>query len=543
MLLRRVCSLLHVDEIQFRALFRIHLLLDFRATRLRGSARRRSQVTSFLISLIFYFLVGLFTAFSGLRLFNLFGFGFLTLSVSMVLVAMAIIIEFNEIIMNPEDGEILAHRPVDSRTYFWVKMANLLFYVTAFGLALNLPPAFVGLAYPGAPFYFPVVYLAVAWLAHATTAFAMVLLYSFLVRWLNYERLKDVLAYVQVVFSFVVFLGYQFLMRLMPQMHKTELSGLWLYLVPPAWFAGWIGLLTSPQFQFELFAALAVFLFVLVSGLAVRKLSLDYAQLTHKLSLSARIREEKSVAVENATREKSGPMRWFLRGPVELAGYLLISRYLRRNRNMRMRIFPAFAMPLAVMGMFILDGEIRDPFIDPNLSVFMSLLFLVYLAVFFHEIIPTSDHWQASWILHIAPVENYGQLYRGIMKALVLKYVTPYFVLIGVILATQMALLHAIYLTVLNYVIFIAYWLFMMIFMKDLPLSRKFERGRSNVRFILTLLILPFFAVIGGLEYLICKFPVLLGPALVFFLILLVLFGRISGEVLHRRFRKLEFLG
>jgi len=543
MLLQFLCRVLRVDEVQFRALLKIHLLLDFRATRLRSAHRQRSQLYSFVISLIFYFLVGIFTAFSALRLFDFFGFAFLTFSVSMVLVAMAIIIEFNEIIINPEDAEILAHRPVDSRTYFWVKMVNLLFYMTSFGLALNLPPAFIGLEYTAAPFYFPVAYLMVAWLAHTATAFAMILLYALLVRWLNYERLKDVLAYTQVVFSFIVFVGYQFLLRLMPEMHKTRLGGVWPYLTPPAWFAGLLGLITHPREEFWLYAGLAVAVFLVLATLAARRLSLDYAQLTYKLSQSARIREEASRIGRSASYGASRFLRFLVRDSAEAVGYLLVSRYIRRNRNMRMRIFPAFAMPLAVMGMFMLDGELTDPFVSPNLPVFMALFFLVYLAVFFHQILPTSDHWRAAWILNVAPVDNYGRLYVGAMKALTFKYVAPYFVLIGAVLASQMALAHAVYLTLLNFVIFFACWSFLMAFTRDLPLSKEFERGRSNVRFLLAMALFPFFGIIGGVEYLICKYPQWQIPGLVFFLVLAVLMQKIATEVMNRRLRNLEFLG
>ena len=539
MFLKKLCALLRIDEVQFRALLRIHLLLDFRSSRIGGSSSRKQ---SFVLNLIFYVIIGLFVGLSGLRLFDLFGFAFLTLTVSMVLTAMAIIIEFNEIIINPEDAEILGHRPIDTRTYFWVKMANLLFYVTSFGLAINLSPAFIGLAFPEASGLFPLLYLIVSWLANVATAFGMILLYSVLVRWLNYERLKDILAYVQVVFTFIVFVGYQFLMRLIPEMHKTQLNGVWYFFVPSAWYAEALILpFDSQMLRLWFLAALALISFVGLAYFASRNLSLGYAELIYKLSQSARIRE---TGREEASKSFRGfsLRRWLLRNPVERVGYELVSRYIRRNRNMRMRVFPAFAMPLAVMGMFILDGELTDPFIAPNTATLMSMFFLIYIAVIFNQIITTSDHWQASWIFRAAPVPDYSRLYWGGLKVLLVKYMLPYFVLIWGVLSSQMSVRHAFYLAVLNYAIYLAYSAGLAVFVKDLPLSKKFERGRTNLGFLVTFVLFPLLLIIGGVEYLICRFPAFLIPGVVTFLLLAWILSKISSTAINRRIQQQEFL-
>ncbi len=541
MILERICSVLGIDCLQFRRLLKVHILLDFRSTKMQSSSRSSSRIPGFLITLIFYGIIGLFASLSGMRLFDSFGYSLVSLSVSMVLIAMAVIIEFNEIIINPDDAEILAYRPIDSRTYFWVKMVNLLFYITLFGAALNLPPAFVGLAYAEHGPAFPAVYLLVAWLAQVTLASFVIVLYSLLVRWLNYEKLKDVLAYVQVVFSFIVFVGYQFLARLTPHMQHTQVSGIWIYFAPPAYFAGLIEVLYgSLHPENWILAALGAIFSVAILGFATRNLSLNYAQTIYKLSQTSRVHEKEPE--RGAVGFWSQLVAPLLRDPEERVGYNLVSKYIRRNRNMRMRIFPAFAMPLAVLGMFIMDGEIVDPFLQPNVPTFMAFIFLIYLVVFFYQIIPTSDHWQASWIFRVAPVSDYSKIYRGAMKALVLKYVTPYFILIFAVLSTQMAVQHAFLLAILNYVIFVAYTVALTALARDLPLSKRFERGQSNLRFTLTFVLFPLFIFVGLFEYIVCQYPVLYPFAIFLLLVLIRVIGGIAARMYKRRIGEREIV-
>ena len=205
-MLESIFSAMGVDYLQFRILLKNHIKLDFRSQKFKGTTRTNMKKYSFIMSLIFYLLPSVMIAGLGVQKSDLFGFTFITISLSMIFIVLSIIIEFNEIILNPEESEILTFRPISSRTYFWVKMANLFFYVTLIGFALNLPPAFLGLVFKETRWYFPIVYLFVCWFAQIAAASFVIILYSFLVRIFNQERLKDILAYVQVIFTFIIFI-------------------------------------------------------------------------------------------------------------------------------------------------------------------------------------------------------------------------------------------------------------------------------------------------------------------------------------------------
>ena len=130
-----------VDWQQLRALLAVGIKLDLRTSR---GGMGRGKLPPFVIALITYTVMGALMA-VGLRPHgDLFVYSLFTISAAMFMTALAVIMEYVTIVAHPDDFDILAHRPVSSRTYFWAKLGNMLFYVTPIALALTLPAAIVG---------------------------------------------------------------------------------------------------------------------------------------------------------------------------------------------------------------------------------------------------------------------------------------------------------------------------------------------------------------------------------------------------------------
>jgi len=535
------------DYHQFKGLLRASLKMDFRQSRVAGG--RRSSRSALLHTVLFYFIMSIVFSLSIFPRSDVFGYSFLMLAMSMVMMAFAVVIEFHEIVIHPDDSEILGSRPISSRTYFLAKMANLLFYITILGASLNLVPSVVGIGVAGSRFYFPVVYFLVSWAANLTTAAFIVLLYAFLVKSLPFERVRDVLSYVQIAFTFVLIFSYQFVPRIFQPGESgaglLDLRGLWNLFAPPAWFASFVALAVGQSGgQMAHLSSLALVGGVLVLSTAFRNISLEYARYISELSTavgSAQETERKGEGLRGNLIERI--KCWFVRDPIERAGFELVSRYLKRDRTLRMRIFPAFGFPLAMLALYIYQGQFSDPFsMEKPFGTIFPLVFLVYVAFFFHFILPTCDDWRAAWLYWVVPLESPGKIYWGAIKAIILVYVLPFFILLTAIFSLKMSLAHALLVSCLNLLLFLTYYAFLSLFAKDLPLSRKFERGRSNVRFVFTLIIFPVFMVGGALEYVAFKVPNLM-PFIMGGLLLLALFlWRGVQAVLNRRLAGREFL-
>src|SRR5881628_59954 len=140
-----------VDAEQYHFLLQASLKMDFRTPSnvLRtdqpshtASALKWTAVMNFISS--FLMSLAILAAEPGTVVFSAVLLGY-----AMVMVGMSVLIEFGLAVVSPDDFQILAHRPISSRTFFAVKTSNLVFYVILLAASLNLVPAVVGLASRG----------------------------------------------------------------------------------------------------------------------------------------------------------------------------------------------------------------------------------------------------------------------------------------------------------------------------------------------------------------------------------------------------------
>ena len=133
---------LGIEPRAFRALARAMLLMD-----LRNQAYTRATATksSHWISPLFWVVGQCLTvsAITSLVLFmrvDCFFYALVGLSTSMLVMAATVVVEYHEIVLNPQDLEIIGVRPVTPATYVSARLANLLFYLVLIFLALNIFP-------------------------------------------------------------------------------------------------------------------------------------------------------------------------------------------------------------------------------------------------------------------------------------------------------------------------------------------------------------------------------------------------------------------
>src|SRR5262245_59803198 len=129
----RLFSAAGIDYEQWKALTVVALKNDFRgsASRHRHDGRETRVVVSMIFQAIFYTLFGgiISVVVWGSR--DLFLIGTLASTYIAFIVGTAVVLDHNSVISSPADYAILGFRPVSSRTYFAVKLTNILVYTTA----------------------------------------------------------------------------------------------------------------------------------------------------------------------------------------------------------------------------------------------------------------------------------------------------------------------------------------------------------------------------------------------------------------------------
>ncbi len=506
----RLLQKMGVNPRQLRVLLATSIRLDFRGH--RGFGQQKRKIPPLFMSMLFYFFMSIGLAGGLVSLATTFSYSLLILSYSMVMVIFSVMIEFGNTIVNPEDGDILTFRPITSRTYFLARLFNLIFYVCLIGGSLVLVPSLLGIALKGAPVWFPLIFIPVTVLGNIAAASLVVLVYTGLLQILPYQKFKDLLAYLQVVFSFFVFFSYQFVPRLAGRFFQEgiDIQGKWLYWAPPAWFAGAVQICLGRAAPKDyLLGAEALIASILLCVVAFRKISLQYS---HRIANLQAGSAEKSVSEKKRSKavkafHVSALSRLFLRTSTSIAGYQLGLNMIRRDRTVKMTVFPMLGIPLAFLALAIIEGEMNDPFASGGMFQGGTYGNMVIFFVFFMVqslltgLLYSSD-WKAAWVFHVAPLSSPTDIFTGLKVAIFLRGLLPFYFILFLIYSIYIPPLHALQLVILLIGFGLLSLSMATFFIKEYPFSKPRVRGERTRNMAFLFVVAPIFGLFIAFFYL-----------------------------------------
>jgi hypothetical protein len=513
------------------ALFSAGVKLDMRVSRM---VHGRTKVPPLVMALLIYAMMGTFlaTALVGQR--DPFVFALFTISAAMFMTGLLVVMEYSTVVVNPDDFDIMAHRPISSKTYFWAKMANLLFFVLITACALTVPPAVVGGIMLAGPL-FTLTYLASALCACIAVAGLAVLLYAVALRIWSYDRFTSVVTYLHTAATFVLVLGYVFLPRVMggEAAFPTIQKGDWVYVTPPAWFAAAAQLVVGEgHAQDAILAVMALGVTVAIIAAASNTVSLDYSRKLSELATASRQAE-----TTRKVRRLSGPFGRLglalCRSDAERAGYALLSAYMRRDKKLRARIFPAFGLPLAAYVAGLLTGELSDPLAaDARGMGLLQILgfYSMFVGFFFASGLTQSDQWKASWLFYAAPLGDRSGILVGARKFVVFQFLLPFFLVLFVLLAFAVPPLSAaVFVFVVSLLALITFAI-LTLSSPNLPLSQSVEKTRQARQIAIAMVMGLFIGFLVAIQKALQSGPL---PGAVGMAILIT--GAVASETLVRK--------
>jgi len=538
-MIRRWFQRFDIDTEQLLAMLRISLKVDVRGH--RGVTGQRSRkLPPLVISLFFYFAMGLMLAANLVGRAPLFLYMLLCVAYAQIMAVFMVLLEFGETLMHPEDEAILGHLPLSARTYFWARLLNLFVFVTVVGTALTLGPGIVGVFHRSADWFFPLVFLPVSLLACLASAAFVVWIYTGLLRLLPYERFKDYMAYLQGVFSFAVFFAYQLIPRMGQRViaGSAEISGPWLWLAPPAWFAGLAALLNGhAQPMYWGLGAVALLSTAWLFFRAFRKISMGF---------SKRIGRAKTKRADVRSTEKTHERsihrttRWVgrFKNPELLAGYELTTAMIKHDRQVKMGLYPLMGMPLAFIALAVIEGEVVNPLTVGGFAGgsfgYMTFFFVFFMVHGLIQTVLTSRDWEAAWMMQVAPVQAPGKVVRGMALAVLFRCLVPFYLLLMLVYTRFGPWFDAVKLGLLLGAWGLAFLSVSLITVKDWPFSKPREKGERSGRFLFLLFAAPFFVLMTVLFFLIARWPWLLPVAVAAGLVFYKLFERWAVDRLNR---------
>jgi len=415
-----------------RVLRRLFLTLFLRGRSSRGLQTSKAPASvgrKLALSVILYALFGLSTLlFLGKPVF--------VASVSLhaltlMFLGMFVAASSGEVLFNHDEADILGHRPVGPQALLRAKVRVLLSVSLWLAVPLNLAGFVVGILAPDGGWRFLPAHAASLFLETLFCLGGVVLSYQMCLRWFGRERLEGLMTGAQVMVAVAAVVGGQLVPQLLIRYgNQITLSAdrWWLALLPPAWFAGLDDALAGRGGTSSwILATIGVVLTGTVVWLAFERLAGDYESGLRALS------ERPAGSSARAGRRRrlgrlvqTPPLRWWLRNPVSRAAFLMTTAYLVRDRDVKLRVYPALA-PMLILPVIILmqrhsgDGDGFGPaFIGSYLGV------LPLMGV---ELLEFSQQWQAADVFRAAPLPGPAALCHGSRRAVLCFFTVPGFVL------------------------------------------------------------------------------------------------------------------
>jgi ABC-2 type transport system permease protein len=425
-----------IDPQQLKALLTCYFRLSTRG-RMTQSMSRGGKPRSLYFVLGMYVFMGLMNGVMLLTIqLDVFTYTVILHSMTFFIVGMALTSESGDVLFNVNESDVLVHRPIHPRTLLLAKSLNLIAFALILALALNLFPMFFGLAASGAQLWFPFVHLISVILVCVFCAALVVCTYGLVIKFLDREKFDNFAAWSQVGMSIVFIGGYQIVPRLLQRFEGLTFRPYARYLLafPPAWFAGIDSLAAGdlPLGEGLPFALFGLAATAALGYLAISRLAPSYGEGLTRLSESKTRAPKKARARKRATSIRNPILRWWLRDPIERWAFRLAAVYMRRDRDIKLRLYPSLSFFLVFPLIGLLDRN-RSGFsaLVPLITVWM----LGTMPMSALETLRMSSHYMAADIFAIAPLASAAPVFHGVRKATIYYLLVPALCIGGILIA------------------------------------------------------------------------------------------------------------
>ena len=438
-----------------------------------------------------------------------FAFAMICLGVSMLVCVTSIIVEFNEIILSPDDLHVLGHQPVSYKTYAVARLANLFLYIAYIVLTMTVVPMILGSGLRESTLWFALLYGLAAVVGSFLAAGGIILFYVTFFTGPS-EKVRETLAWSQAVLMLITGYGGQAVLRDTRDQLEVAVYNLpaWTQWTPPGLLARFVVSSNNGAAGIEWWIlAAATGLCAAVWLLVYRNLARAYARLP-AANVDNQNAQLPPLRTPGDLIGGGITSRLLSKSPDERTAYWLCRTMLSRDHNLRMRIWPTFGITIAFLGIGFFTGELVDPLVARGQSVAITLTAIYSLVLplptIFYGMRFSKDH-QSAWILSAAPISDSAAFARGIEKAILAWVMLPFLAMLTLILAALWneplhVALHVVAATLL--VVFSAFFSSGLIF-RQLPFSQPLGRGEMLGPVAPLLAVAGSVAMtLGGLHYL-----------------------------------------
>jgi hypothetical protein len=435
----RVLRAMGIRVRPFRALLRAYVLMDFRSQQFgRATASKPKDLITPLFWVVGqYLLLSVIACAVLFARVDAFFFALVNLGVSMLVIGTSLIVEFNEVVLDAEDLNVIGYQPIPLRTYSAARMTNLLGYVLLMTVALNLFPAITGLGLRDTGWMYLPAYTAAAFLGNLAVVGFILLLYTTLMSGRPGDGVREVLAWTQTILIMIAFYGGQAIFR--DSQDRLEMAAYnlpdWIMYLPPAWLASFVDS-TAPASDGVRWWILGagILVNIVLWTLVMQRISAAYA----RMQPAGTAWQRATLPALKVPGRLGGAMTNLLsRSRAESAAFWLCSTMLKRDHDLRMRSWPSLGVIIALVLLGLFTGQLGNPFVSSNPATSVLPIACLYLLAYplptiIHNLNFSRDH-AASWLLWSAPIADRVAFAEGMRKAVTYRILFPLLVILLII--------------------------------------------------------------------------------------------------------------
>ncbi|TMU84840.1 hypothetical protein FGG79_13065 [Bacillus sp. BHET2] len=429
---RGLITKLGFDYRLLRRILQVKLTMDQRRvpTIFQQQGRKKGKDENrFIKSLWVYALFGLFVIpfmFFGDQYFFQMS---ITFAILIFIVMTSMISDFSVVILDIRDHTILFTKPVERKTISLAKTIHVFIYLFFLTGSLTAIPLVVGLINKGISFF--LIFLAGIFLMNIFIVVFTAMLYYFILQYFDGEKLKDIINYVQIGLSVGLAVGYQVVARSFEfvDLTITFTPKWWNIFLPPIWFgAPFEWLLNGNHNGLILILSCIAVVFPFLALIVYVKALPTFEKNLQKLSSHGGNKKK------SAFRLGEGFTMVLCKSKEERAFYRFAQYMMKNEREFKLKVYPALGFAMVMPFIFIFNGLMegtREDLLTSSmyLSIYSSFIVIPTVVMMLNY----SGKYKGSWIYKVAPVISMASVYKGTLKAFLVKLFLPLYTLLSIV--------------------------------------------------------------------------------------------------------------
>lgn len=460
---------------------------------MNSGKKKKKESNSFFSSLWIYALISFFM--TTMFVYDNFAFQYTMYFSYLFIMMLAILVaHFSNVLLDPKDQEQIGTKPVSAKTLGAAKATHIGVYLIAFSLALGGPMIVISFIVNNV--LMGILTLVLTILAAIWCLFLTILVYAFILRHFNGEKLKNMISYSQIGISVFMIMGYHImgdLFRIVdPETFAIEMNMQWWHiLVFPLWFVAPYGLIEEGFTN-----AFVVYLGLLIVGTFA--LIFLYRLYSDKIDRNLQKMNTDGTKGSKPSRLSQFYAKVFCRGREKIY-FDFAWQLTKKEREFKTRLYPSIASSLLLPFILLWSTMSVEAAPETLPEIFGFAPYFVTMMIPMTSVtIRYSNNYKARWLFQLNPNKEEGTLLRGVFKAMYTKLLLPVYVVtsLAIVFMVGVSTIPTLFNGLL--LIGLVFYADLSLTMDAIPFTKRYDASEANRGCIASLIFFIATAAVAG---------------------------------------------